>query len=220
VGADAMASAANPLDRSSFMLFGDASAAVVLAEDNPQHDCFLYWSTGQDTSGIDLIGSKIVPEAAGYPDPAVSRGVRRVWMNGPKVYETIVPMASNLISDALQKNGLKPDDIAAVCMHQANDRMTTAICRSVGFKSERVIRNIQRFGNTTSAAVPLALGEAFARSLHDPAFPEIEPGDLVLLFAFGGGLTWSLTIVQWSENHPRVRDIPWMQAEAKDLFRA
>jgi 3-oxoacyl-[acyl-carrier-protein] synthase-3 len=219
VGADAMARAANPRDRSSFMLFGDAAAAVVLMADDPSRDCFLYWSTGQDTSGIDLIGSKVVPEAVNYPDSAVSLGLRRVWMNGPKVYEVIVPMASGLIADALDKAGLKADDIAAVCMHQANDRMTTAICRSVGFKPERVIRNIQRFGNTTSAAVPLALGEAFARNLHDSSLPEIKAGDPVLLFAFGGGLTWSLTIIKWSDKHPAAKSVPWAAEQAKELFR-
>lgn len=219
IGADAMAKAANPLDRSSFMLFGDAAAAIILEADDPARDCFRYWSTGQDTSGINLIGSKVVPGAVNYPDAAVSSGLRRVWMDGPKVYEVIVPMAGKIINDALEHNGLKPDDIAALCMHQANDRMTTAITRAVGIKSERVIRNISRFGNTTSAAVPLALGEAFARSLYDPKFPEIEPGELVMLFAFGGGLTWSLSIIEWSENHLRPKDIPWMQEQAQDLFR-
>jgi 3-oxoacyl-[acyl-carrier-protein] synthase-3 len=218
VGADAMARAANPRDRGSFMLFGDAAAAVVLAADAPERDCFLYLNSGQDTSYIDLIGSKVVPEAADYPDEAVSRGLRRVWMKGPQVYEAVVPMGSQLIREALEKTGLKPEDIAAFCMHQANDRITTAIMRAVGLRPERVIRNINRFGNTTSAGVPLGLGEAFTRHLHDPQFPEIRPGDPVLLYAFGGGLTYVLAIVRWSDKHPRAKDIPWAMEQAQDLF--
>jgi len=219
VGADAMAGAANPRDRSSFMLFGDAAAAVVLAADAPERDCFLYFHNGQDTSDIDLIGRMLVPEAANYPDDAVAGGLRRVWMKGVKVYEAVVPMGSRLISEALEKTGLKPDDIAAFCMHQANDRITTAIMRSVGLRPERVIRNISRFGNTTSAAVPLALGEAFARHLYDPQLPEIQPGEPVVLYAFGGGLTYGLTIIRWSEKHPRAKDISWAAEQTQDLFQ-
>jgi len=219
VGADAMAGAANPRDRGSFMLFGDAAAAVVLAADAPERDCFLYLNSGQDTAGIDLIGSMVVPEAVNYPDDAVAGGLRRVWMKGPQVYETVVPLGSRLINEALEKTGLKADDIAAFCMHQANDRITTALMRAVGLRPERVIRNINRFGNTTSAGVPLGLGEAFARHLHDPQFPELQPGDPVLMYAFGGGLTYVLAIVRWSEKHPRAKDVAWAKEQTEDLFR-
>jgi len=161
----------------------------------------------------------LVPEATDYPDAAVSGGLRRVWMKGPQVYEAVVPLGSRLIREALEKSGLKPDDIAAFCMHQANDRITTALARAVGLRQERVIRNINRFGNTTSAAVPLALGEAFARHMYDPQFPEIQPGEPVMLYAFGGGLTYGLAIVRWSEKHPHAGNIPWMKQQVQDLFR-
>ena len=214
-----MAGAANPRDRGSFMLFGDAAAAVVLAADVPEKDCFLYFHTGQDTTGIDLIGSMLVPEAANYPDEAVSGGLRRVWMKGPQVYEAVVPLGTRLIREALEKNGLHADDVAAFCMHQANDRITTSLARSVGLRPERVIRNINRFGNTTSAAVPLALSEAFARHLYDPQLPEIQPGEPLMLYAFGGGLTYGLAVIRWSEKHRRAKDIPWMKEQVQDLFR-
>lgn len=219
VGADRMGYAANPQDRASFMLFGDAVGAVVVERDRPERDCFLYWNVGQDTTGIDLIGSKVVPQAAGYPDPAVSGGLRRVWMDGPRVFETMVPMAVDVAKQALKALGLKPSDIALACPHQANFRITRAWARGVGFTMDQVVSNIDRFGNTTSASVPLALGESWARCEHDRKFRELEPGDPVLLIAFGGGLTWALTVVQWSENHLRPSQVPWVGEAVADLFR-
>lgn len=219
VGSDRMGYAANPEDRASFMLFGDAVGAVVVERDQPERDCFLYWNVGQDTTGIDLIGSKVVLQAADYPDPAVSGGLRRVWMDGPKVFETMVPMAVNVTKQALAALKLKPSDIALACPHQANFRITRAWARDVGFSMDQVVSNIDRFGNTTSASVPLALGEGWTRSVYDSKFQQLMPGDLVLLIAFGGGLTWALTVVQWSENHLQPQQVPWVAGAVQDLFR-
>lgn len=220
VGMDAMTAAANPFDRNSFPLFGDAATALVL-EAFPNDDCFWYWKNLQLPEYADLISSQFISEARDsekFPY-AVARGLRRVTMDGPKVFKQALRLAKIHIELALEKTGLTAADFGAVCFHQANARITEAVCRQLEFAEWQVIKNIDRFGNTTSASVPLCLAEAWGQILHHPSAHQLESGEKVLLVTFGAGFTIGVCILEWSQHCLEPQNVTWAQEAVEDMFR-
>lgn len=216
-GADDMPSAGDYTNRASFGLFGVGAGAYVLAAVPIERDSFLYFDYGQDPEFIDVISSRVLPPSAGpHPDPSVNDGLRRVTMDGPAVFKHVVGPIRKRIQLMLDATGIDPADIT-VCPHQPNDRMTVATFEGFGFR--RVIRNVIRTGNTTSAAVPTAFGEAYLEHLVDAEVPELLPGDYVFEPAFGGGLTWGFVLRLVSEDLTPAKHIAWAPAAIADLTR-
>lgn len=112
------------------------------------------------------------------------------YMNGNMVFKHAVTRFPEVIQEALQKNGYKPEDIDMLIPHQANLRITSYIQQKMGLPAERVFSNIHKYGNTTAASVPIALSEALEEG-------RIKEGDLVCLAAFGSGFTWASALIRW-----------------------
>jgi 3-oxoacyl-[acyl-carrier-protein] synthase-3 len=117
-------------------------------------------------------------------------GTDKIMMNGSEIFKVAVREMCNAAKHVLDDAGLKTEDVALLVPHQANIRIIDAVAKRLKISDDRVYKNIDRFGNTSSASVPLALDEANRKGL-------IKPGDYVAMVAFGGGLIWGAALVKW-----------------------
>ncbi len=194
VGADLMTRIANPNDRSTLPLFGDAGAACVLEATSLAEDHFgpRNFFSGSDGSRASLIevpagGSRRPVSTHDIEDPFIQP--HKLRMNGHEVFKEMVRLlSSKIIPDALAKAGVSLGEVDAIVFHQANSRMIAPVVEKLGYKGI-VPMNIHLFGNTTSASIPLCLYDALKSG-------EIKQGMLVLLVAFGGGLTWAAALMR------------------------
>jgi 3-oxoacyl-[acyl-carrier-protein] synthase III len=176
-------------DRSTCVLFGDGAGAVVLqASEKPGG--VLSIAMHADGSGGDLL---IVP-AGGSRLPAsletIEDNKHTIVMNGREVYRFATRVMVSSTLEVIEKAGLSLDDIRLVVPHQANRRIIESAAKSLELPMDRFFVNIDRYGNTSAASIPIALCEAInARLIH--------PGDHIVLVAFGAGLTWASSVVKW-----------------------
>jgi 3-oxoacyl-[acyl-carrier-protein] synthase-3 len=189
VGADALSSITDYEDRESCVLFGDGAGAVALGPGTGRRE-ILDHIVGMDGSGADLIAV----QAGGSRFPAshatIDRRAHYLRLEGRKVFRFAAEKIPQLVEQMLERNGLSLDDLSLLVPHQANRRIIDAAVRALGIEEDRVLVNIERYGNTSNASIPLALDEAAHTG-------RLEPGDLALLVAFGGGLTWGASLVRW-----------------------
>jgi 3-oxoacyl-[acyl-carrier-protein] synthase III len=174
------------------VIFGDgAGAALLEATDEPGRgvlSCHLH-ADGRFTQELscDAPGSKYHPRVQARMIEDASIYPR---MEGPKVFKNAVVRMPEVLREALDQNGLSPKDLKVVVPHQANLRIAQMVQRSLELRDDQVFNNIQRYGNTTAASIPIALDEAVvARG--------VKRGDLVGLCAFGAGFTWASALVRW-----------------------
>jgi 3-oxoacyl-[acyl-carrier-protein] synthase-3 len=111
-------------------------------------------------------------------------------MDGPTVFKIAVEKFPQVINEALDKNGLTVNDLKLLIPHQANLRISQFIQKKMGLKDDQVYNNIQKYGNTTAASVPIALCEAWEEG-------KVKDGDLICLAAFGSGFTWASALLRW-----------------------
>ncbi|PTY07257.1 3-oxoacyl-ACP synthase [Opitutaceae bacterium EW11] len=190
IGAEKLSAFVDWKDRSTCVLFGDAAGAVVLGP-----------SRGD---GARIIGSRLYSEggmkdllcipnggSAFPPDNnSVSNGGHFIKMKGREVFKVAVREMEDAIEEILEQHGLSVDQIACVIPHQANLRIIDAISKSLGVSLDRFFINVDRYGNTSAASVPLALDEARKAG-------RVKRGDVTLLVAFGAGLTYGASLVRW-----------------------
>ena len=188
IGAETMSRIVDWRDRGTCVLFGDGAGALVVERAEPGQPGALESFIMRSDGGLaDLL-------YAGGPAAPVTEGPAleaRIVMDGRNVFRQAVTAMSQTASDALERAGLSIDDVALCVPHQANARIIDAIGRNLGLPSERVFVNLERYGNTSSASIPIALSEASSEG-------RLQPGDHVLLVAFGGGLSWGAIVVEWS----------------------
>jgi len=123
-------------------------------------------------------------------DEMIERGAHFPKMDGKAVFKHAVERLPEVTRSILARNGLTLADVDLLVPHQANMRINEMVTRQLGFPPDRVVHNIQKYGNTTAASIPIALHEAALEG-------RIQPGQLALLVAFGAGLTWGATLVRW-----------------------
>jgi len=189
IAADTLSRVTDYTDRGSCILFGDAAGAAVLTPTDRADRGILYSVLHADGSGWDFIH---VP-AGGSRRPASQQTVRDrqhyIKMRGREVYKFAVEKMQWLLGDCLDKCGLTPKDVDLVVPHQVNTRIIRSATRKYDFPMEKVYVNIDRYGNTSGASIPLALTEARREG-------RVGPGSTVLLVAFGAGLTWAGAILR------------------------
>jgi len=195
VGTETMSRILDWNDRATCVLFGDGAGAVVVeraAEGEPGRiDAMLLRSDGSQ-AGLLWASGPCTPGAPGAgPFGAVLAQEAHIMMDGRAVFRSAVNALVETSAEAIANAGLTIDDIALCVPHQANRRIITAMADRVGLPMERVYVNVDRYGNTSSATIPIALAEAEADG-------RLKPGDRVLLAAFGGGLSWSAMVLEWS----------------------
>jgi len=190
VGADTLSRLLNWQDRTTCILFGDGAGAVVLgASENGGRGIL---STKLRTDG-SYVKTLYVP-AGGSLKPAtpetVARNEHTIIMNGKEVFKTAVRSMEEISREALDEAGVRIDDVSLVIPHQANRRILVALAERLGVPLEKVAVNLDKYGNTSAASVPVALDEAKRQG-------RIRPGDIVLLNAFGAGFAWGAAVVKF-----------------------
>jgi 3-oxoacyl-[acyl-carrier-protein] synthase III len=189
VGADTMTRVVDPTDRDTAVLFGDGAGAVVLGTGAPgQPGAIGPFDLGSDGDAaailcVDAGGARRPADAA-----SVAAGAHFLRMDGREVYRRAVLGMTRSCEQVLGRAGVPVDDVDHLVGHQANVRILDAVASRLGVPAERCVVNIDRFGNTSAASIPLALADSGAR-----------PGERLLLTAFGAGLTWGSALLTWPE---------------------
>ncbi|RME48975.1 MAG: ketoacyl-ACP synthase III [Chloroflexi bacterium] len=177
-------------DRATCVLFGDGAGAFLLqASDQPGG--IMSFALGADGSGADLL---IVPGGGTRNPPSwdsTRNGMCTLKMEGREVFRFATRVMGRVAKEAVERAGLEIDDIELFIPHQANLRIIKRAARYLDLPMERVFVNVNRYGNTSSASVPIAVCEAVDEG-------RLRPGDHVVLVGFGAGLTWGAAVVQWA----------------------
>jgi 3-oxoacyl-[acyl-carrier-protein] synthase-3 len=183
VGGDVLSRIVDWTDRSTLVLFGDGAGAVVLeASEEPG---FLAFELGADGSGGEHLclpgsGSRLVGERD-----------QKVKMNGREVFKFATRILVQSAENVLSQVGATIDDVDVYVPHQANVRIIEHATKKLGIPSERVVINVDRYGNTSSGSIPLALADAQRDG-------RLQPGNLVLMTGMGAGLTWGSALMKWT----------------------
>lgn len=189
VGADALSTMVNWTDRGTAVLFGDgAGAAVILHEPGPRGVLeTLLRSAGEvwDLLSLRATGVRASIEAELRRDPEDA-----LKMRGPELFKIAVKSMADITRQVVERAGFQLSDLHLVVPHQANIRILNAVAERLGIPAEKVFVNLERYGNTSAASVPIALDEAWEAG-------RFGDNDLVLLNACGGGLTWGASLLRW-----------------------
>jgi len=191
LGAETLSRFIDYTDRNTCILFGDGAGAAVLSRAEEGGDSrLLDHYLRSDGGGTDLI---IMP-GGGARRPSshdtVDGKLHFLSMQGNDVFKFATKSMQTLIETAIERNGLSVDDLDLVVPHQVNSRIIDTVLRKVDIPEEKIYLNLQRYGNTSAASVPMALHEAVEEG-------RVQAGNLVLLVAFGAGLTWGYNLVRW-----------------------
>lgn len=191
VGADVMSSITNPDDRSTCVLFGDAAGAVLLEPSQDDELGILDFLHEVDGSG----GEFLYMPAGGSLNPAshetVDKKMHFVHQDGQPVFKYAVRKMGEISRGILQRNGLQNSDVDLFIAHQANLRIINAAAEKLGLDDARVVKNISKFGNTTAATIPLAIGDAIDDG-------RLKKGKLVVFAAVGAGYTVGSVLSRWA----------------------
>jgi 3-oxoacyl-[acyl-carrier-protein] synthase-3 len=189
VGSDVMTRAVNPIDTKTYPLFGDGAGAVLLGPGDGEQGLLAY-TLGADGAGADLL----CVHGGGTREPltaeSLARGRQFMHMEGKAVFKWAVKLLADTIRETLAAASLTARDLDLVVLHQANRRILDAAAESLGIPTEKVIVNLDRYGNTSAGSIPLVLDELSVAG-------RIKRGDRVLLSGFGAGLAWGTGIFQW-----------------------
>ena len=189
VGAETLYRIVDWSDRTTCVLFGDGAGATLLEASSEEIlgsiRSFVLRSDGGQADAL----------FAGGPGAPMDNPIKKeshIMMDGRAVFRAAVEEMSKASLNAIHDAGLSLDDISLLVPHQANERIIRALARNLNFPMEKVFMNVEKYGNTSSATIPIALHEANTAGL-------IKPGDYVLMTVIGGGLAWGAMVVQWSD---------------------
>jgi len=190
IGADKMSAISDYTDRNTCILFGDAASAVLL---EPTFDTSIGFQDSLlhiDGQGKDVLYMK----GGGSLNPAthetVDKKMHYIYQDGKPVFKAAVVGMADISFEVMQKNNLTGDDIAYLVPHQANLRIIDATAKRMGIGNDKVMINIDKYGNTTAATIPLCLTEYYRDG-------KLKKGDKLILSAFGAGYTWGATYLVW-----------------------
>jgi 3-oxoacyl-[acyl-carrier-protein] synthase-3 len=190
IGADKMSSIIDYTDRATCIIFGDGAGAVLIEPNleglGLQDEYLRSDGIGRDFLKIEAGGSILPPS-----EETVKNGQHYVHQEGKTVFKYAVSNMADVAEKMLTRNGLVEKDIQWLVAHQANKRIIEATAKRVGVSSEKVMMNIHKYGNTTSATLPLLLADYE----H-----QLKKGDNLIFAAFGGGFTWGAAYVKWAYN--------------------
>jgi 3-oxoacyl-[acyl-carrier-protein] synthase III len=188
VGGDKMSAIVDYSDRTTCVLFGDGAGAVLL-EPSKDETGVLDAILKSDGSGAKYLHMKAGGSAKPASIETVTSKQHFIYQEGQAVFKFAVKGMADVSAELIERNNLTGDDIAWLVPHQANKRIIDATASRMGLSPEKVMLNIERYGNTTSGTIPLCLWEWESK---------LKKGDYIVLAAFGGGFTWGATLVKWS----------------------
>ena len=189
VGSETLSRITDYQDRASCILFGDGAGAVLLRATNDAQRRILYTHLESDGQKWDML--QLPGGGSRYPmsQRVLDERMQYMKIQGRAIYKFAVNAMQELIADAMKACNLSVDDIKLIVPHQVNQRIIDSAMEKLGFPKERVYVNIDRYGNTSSASVPIALDEARRTG-------KIGAGDTLVMVAFGGGLTWASAVAR------------------------
>ncbi len=194
IGADKMSSIVDYTDRTTCVLFGDGAGAVLLEPDSSGHGVIdsIEHTDGTQWSSLCMLGGGSL-----NPPSAATLEARMHYLHqeGAPVFKSAVKGMADVSAQIMEDNNLSGDDVRYLVPHQANLRIIDATARRMGISMDKVMLNIERYGNTTAATIPLCLADWEA---------DLKKGDNLVLAAFGGGFTWGAAYVKWAydgSNH-------------------
>lgn len=184
IGAETLSKTVNWEDRSTCVLFGDGAGAVIYQKHHTNHIISIYSeSDGTGGKALTLEGRKLNNLYVKNETP-----LDYMYMDGREVYRfatTVVPVSINKV---LEGTAYKVEDVDMFILHQANSRIMDSVAKKLNIDNSKFYKNLDKYGNTSAASIPIALSEARAF---------LKPGDKVVLSGFGGGLTWGSMLLQW-----------------------
>ena len=189
IGAETLSRLINPADYKTYPLFGDGAGAILLTRGGPEQGLLRY-TLGSDGSGASLLQRKAGGSRLPLTRENIDSSLQYISMDGRAVFTWAVETLCDTVQAVLESAQLHPGQIDLYIPHQANIRIINAALDVIGIPRGLVITNLERYGNTSAASVPLALNEA----LEDG---RIQRGDRIMLSGFGAGLTWGTAIWQW-----------------------
>jgi len=189
IGADKLSSIVDWSDRNTCVLFGDGAGAAILRNRGASHGV-IATHMGSDGEFTDILFMPGGGSRCPITSANVDQKLNTIKMLGKETYKQAVTAMSDAADRALESAGLKYEDIACVIPHQANMRIIEAIAHRMGLPVEKFYVNLEKYGNTSAAAVAIALDEAHRNG-------RFKIGDYILLVVFGGGLTWASSVIQW-----------------------
>jgi 3-oxoacyl-[acyl-carrier-protein] synthase-3 len=189
IGAETLSRITDYKDRGSCILFGDGAGAAVVQRSNDAKKGVVYASLHADGSGWEMLCCK---PGSRFPieESLVAEGSQYIKLKGREVYKFAVQRFEELIEDAMRKCELTRDTLSLIVPHQVNQRIIDSAMDKLGLGPEKAFVNIDKYGNTSAASIPIALDEAMRAG-------RIKPGDTVVFVAFGAGLTWANAVVKF-----------------------
>jgi 3-oxoacyl-[acyl-carrier-protein] synthase III len=210
IGSETMSRIIDWTDRSTCILFGDGAGAVVLrASSTPGgilSSVLRSDGAGWDVLSLPSVGSRDLSNAI-QPN---GHKPFRMFMDGPEVYKFATRVVGESIAQAVSDAGLTMDDIKLIVPHQANLRIITAAARALKIEESRFMVNLDRYGNTSAASIPIALCEAVQQG-------KVKENDYLAFCGFGGGLAWGAMVVKWGAPKPRVEERAILKEQRRQL---
>ena len=190
VGADKMSILPNPNDRNTVILFGDGAGAVLLEPTQDKSKGILDLILHIDGSGGKYLCQPAGGSAIPTSSETVEKGLHYIHQDGRAVFKVAVKGMADVSAEIMEKNNLKSEDIAFLVPHQANLRIISATAERMGIGMEKVMINIDKYGNTTTATIPTCLSEYYYQG-------KLKKGDNIILASFGAGFTWGSIWLKW-----------------------
>lgn len=191
IGADKMSSIINYTDRNTCIIFGDGASAVLIEPSEDRSVGLQDYILGVDGSGKDALymkgGGSLYPPT----HKTIDDKMHYLYQDGKAVFKVAVKGMADVSYELMQKNNLTAEDVAYLVPHQANLRIINAIAERMGLSKDKVMVNIEKYGNTTAATIPLCLVEYYRDG-------KLKKGDKLILSAFGAGYTWASTYIIWA----------------------
>jgi len=189
IGAETLSRITNYKDRGSCILFGDGAGAAVLKAVDKGSMGVMYSTSFSDGNRWDALKCEAYGSRNPVSVPLQDPDLVYMYINGREVYQTAVRRIVELVNECLEKCDLQVEDIAMFIPHQMNARIIESVGKRLKFTDDRIFINIDKYGNTSAASIPIALDECRRSG-------KVKIGDIVLLVAFGGGLTWGANVIQ------------------------
>lgn len=192
IGAETLSRITDYKDRTSCILFGDGAGAVVVqkSENGTCPRGIIYSTSGADGSAWSALNCPAYGSRHPAGEPLEDPNLVYMQINGREVYQLAVRRIVEMVEDCMSHCNLSVDDVGMVIPHQMNARIIESCAKRLDLPNEKIYLNIQNYGNTSSASIPIALDECRKQG-------KINPGDVVILVAFGGGLTWGANVIEF-----------------------
>uniref|UniRef100_A0A1Z1MHF2 Beta-ketoacyl-[acyl-carrier-protein] synthase III n=1 Tax=Polysiphonia scopulorum TaxID=257860 RepID=A0A1Z1MHF2_9FLOR len=193
IGADVLSQWVDWSDRSTCILFGDAAGAAIVQSCSSIHNSILSFKINTDgkyASHLSISYEKSLHKLSVGNLKLYQGAFKHVYMNGREVYKFAVSQVPLSILSCLEASNMSVQDIDWLVLHQANERILTAVAEKLSISSKKIISNLSKYGNTSAASIPLALDEAIKEH-------KISDNDIVVIAGFGAGLTWGTIILRW-----------------------